>query len=250
MSFYGPIQHRDRVDIQADEAFRYLADVNSTRHYIYIHHPGYDEKTDLLFTIYAPDHISGGLHFSLLMDACAIIADNRNDGWLATDRRGLNRVKPQPENVLASGHYWHHLPRKGRRSANWPVVTCFEDWKFPSSLPSLWTRGLQPEHDAHSVAPVTSADAVRTRDEVCRITAHYTGTQIAHIIPRAESGWFLRNEMFCWNDNYRRQDESLLEDQGNLMLLRSDVHAAFDNQIFVFYPKDSAGFYVHMMEPS
>ncbi|KAK9477690.1 hypothetical protein V1514DRAFT_320817 [Lipomyces japonicus] len=206
MSFYGPIQHRDQVNIQTDEAFHYLSDLNPVRNCVYIHHPGCDEKTDLLFRLYAPDYISGGIHFSLLMDACAIFANNRNDGWLATDRGGLNRVKPQPEDVLASGHYWYHLPRKGRQSAKWPVVTCFEDWKFPSVMPSLWAKVPEPDH----------------------FYIH-----VAHIITPAESEWFFRNRMSRWNYDYLLPAESLLEDQGNLMLLRSDVHAAFDNHAFV-----------------
>ncbi|KAK9480329.1 hypothetical protein V1514DRAFT_326091 [Lipomyces japonicus] len=204
------------------------------RYFIRIRHPGYSPPSDLLFKLYSPDHRMGGIHFGLVMDACAIIANNERDGWLATDRDGERRVNGDLDQVLALKNYWYHLLRKDGEIPKWPVVTCFKDWEFPSSLPSSWVIVPKAQQPVISFAP----------SEMIL----FIPTDVAHIIPRAEKEWFEINGMRHWNWEKNLCETSLLESQANLMLLRADVHQAFDDKYLVLYPKDASGFYVHMLE--
>ncbi len=132
----------------------------------------------------------------------------------------------------------------------WPIVTCFQDWQFPPTLPSHWERVPKPTRPATTTAPSTFSSAVLARDICCRISGHYTGAEVAHICPRNEADWFFANGLSRWNNDTSLGEQSLLDDHANLMLLRSDLHKAFDDGKFVLYPKDNTGFFVHMMEPS
>ena len=73
---------------------------------------------------------------------------------------------------------------------------------------------------------------------------------MAHICPREESEWFFANGMSRWNNDTSLGEQSLLDDHANLILMRSDIHKAFDDGKFILYPKDATGFSLHVMEPS
>ena len=59
--------------------------------------------------------------------------------------------------------------------------------------------------------------------------------EVAHICPAKESKWFQENSMVRYIDNSSGRHE--IDDVSNLVLLRSDVHGAFDQRKFVFAPK-------------
>lgn len=69
--------------------YRFLS-FDATHLKVTFHHPGYPPQHDLLFSLYAWDSASdqGGLHYGLAHNACAIIADNRLDGYLSATREG------------------------------------------------------------------------------------------------------------------------------------------------------------------
>ncbi|KAK9478183.1 hypothetical protein V1514DRAFT_331835 [Lipomyces japonicus] len=75
-------------------------------------------------------------------------------------------------------------------------------------------------------------DAIHNRDGWCQITAFRTETEAAHIIPSDIDG------------------SSVIDDHANLVVLRADIHKAFDDRNFILYPKDNASYYVHMIKPS
>jgi hypothetical protein len=56
--------------------------------------------------------------------------------------------------------------------------------------------------------------------------------------------------MSRWNNDTSLGEQSLLDDHANLILMRSDIHKAFDDGKFILYPKDATGFSLHIMEPS
>jgi hypothetical protein len=119
MPFLGPIQLRPPRELQEtnviDERFNYLPSVGAGADgRINIRHPGYGPDHDLLFSLHTPDHASGGVHYGLVLDACAIIADNRRDGWLSVDREGTTRVEGDLDHVLSNGDYWYNVPGDGR----------------------------------------------------------------------------------------------------------------------------------------
>ena len=56
--------------------------------------------------------------------------------------------------------------------------------------------------------------------------------------------------MTVWNNDLTLDPDNLLRDLSNAVLLRSDIHTAFDQRKFVFFPKDPEGFVLYMLEPT
>jgi HNH endonuclease len=56
--------------------------------------------------------------------------------------------------------------------------------------------------------------------------------------------------MTMWNTDLTLDPDNLLNDLNNVILLRPDLHAAFDDRKFVLYPKADDGYVVHMLEPT
>ncbi|TAQ89904.1 hypothetical protein B7494_g1778 [Chlorociboria aeruginascens] len=157
-----------------------------------------------------------------------------------------SRTNPVKDGVCPS-------PRSGesRPPYRWPVVISFQDWKFPSVLPEIWTRCAGIQCAVSNTAPQsTLTAAVHQRDVTCRVTAFESGTEVAHLIPEHERRWFLSNSMTMWNTDLTLNPDNLLRDLSNVVLLRSDMHTAFDQRKFVFFPKDPQGFVLHMLEPT
>ena len=130
------------------------------------------------------------------------------------------------------------------------MVTNFQDWRF-ERLPDIWTRCASIQGAVPNTAPQSNLTAaIRQRDITCRVTAFESGTEVAHLIPEHERQWFLANSMAMWNNDLTLDPDNLLRDLSNAVLLRSDMHTAFDQRKFVFFPKDSGGFVLHMLEPT
>ena len=77
----------------------------------------------------------------------------------------------------------------------YPIVPTFSDWRFPhDELLEYWSKCAIPRIPDHEVAGA-GAGALLSRDVSCRIMAHREGTEIAHLVPVSESGWFIQNQM-------------------------------------------------------
>ena len=75
---------------------------------INIYHPGYDDEVVPLVSFPGYDSKDGGLWYDFAHTACAIISNNRFEGWLSTSR---DRQSPHfSGKLLAPGDYWWHLP--------------------------------------------------------------------------------------------------------------------------------------------
>ncbi|ATY64986.1 hypothetical protein A9K55_005360 [Cordyceps militaris] len=81
--------------------------------------------------------------------------------------------------------------------------------------------------------------ALRQRDGTCRITGFHKGVQTAHVCPRSEEDWYLRNGMSRYN--YRNSDS--VDNIANALLLRADLRIAFDIPAFFFIPRPSIYLY-------
>lgn len=147
---------------------------------------------------------------------------------------------------------WIDSPLVSQAPYRWPVVTCFQEFEFPESLPETWSRILLPESPINTGSQSAYSSLTRARDITCRISNHATGVQVAHICPEHERDWFMSNSMPQYNSNTSLDPQNLLNDPSNLILLRSDLHTAFDDRKFVIYPKDgnADSFVVHMLEPT
>jgi hypothetical protein len=79
------------------------------------------------------------------------------------------------------------------------------------------------------------------RDVSCRITAHYTGCEVAHLCPESERDWFVENNMMQYKTNLNSDFAHMLKDPGNMLLVRSDLQKPFDDRMFLFFPKGPRG---------
>lgn len=101
----------DPFDQHIPENYKFLR--YRCNHLLIFHHPGYWPGNDVLFSLYAWDQAEGGLHYGLAHNACAIIADNRHDGWLTATREGP-RIVQGLDDILPAGDYWFHVPLPGK----------------------------------------------------------------------------------------------------------------------------------------
>lgn len=132
----------------------------------------------------------------------------------------------------------------------WPVVPTFQDWQFPSLLPPGWISTARPRIPDRIAAQSVISTAVRNRDISCRISSHRTGTNTAHICPSHEQAWFLLNAMQRWNTDTTLDASHLIHDMSNYILLRADLHQAFDDRTLIFFPKGDNSYVVHMLQPT
>lgn len=233
-------------------------DGTPARHFdkrIEIHHPGYNEDCNPLISLLAPDGEQGGLEYGTLHAICAVIADNRFDGHLSTQRSG-EAPAIEAAGIVAPGHYWFHVPSPPpsppqadqdttRSSPNpsaapsstpsgwvYPVVAFFDSWRFPHGrVPETWQQATTQPRD-HSLR-----NTVAERDGNCRLTAHREVAEMAHVVPKSEADWYTRNGMSRYAELSRRAGDQTISSASNMILLRSDVHTLWDNRDFAFVPK-------------
>ncbi|KAG4429627.1 hypothetical protein IFR05_014888 [Cadophora sp. M221] len=265
MHHHGLIKLRDPAIINESTAspdYEFLKIDVSRTHRINFCHPAYPPGDEILFTLSAFDHPEGGIHHGFALSVCAIVADNCEGGFLSLTREG-GPIEAGLDDVLPTGHdYFYHVPypndaenhddRNPTKPYKWPAVTNFQDWKFPHRMPEVWTRcnSSMPQILPSGTASQSNYTlAVRTRDVSCRITQHYTGTEVAHLCPESERDWFISNNMQQYKTNLNSDSAHLLKDPGNMLLIRSDLHKPFDDRLFIFFPKGSEGsLVVHMLQ--
>ncbi|PVH72188.1 hypothetical protein DL98DRAFT_470762 [Cadophora sp. DSE1049] len=251
----------------------FLAPPTSQSRYIIFRHPGYDDARNVLLKLFAPDASSFsssysssgfGLHAGYALAACGVVAGNRWDGWLSEHRHRHGDESPRitfcaadRDKMLDKYSYYFHLPDEDDDDNNarspYPIVPTFREWSFPhDQLPPSWTQSAPlevPEQpQTYSVSGLTTA--LRQRDVSCRITGYREGLQTAHVCPQAEEDWYLRNGMSRYNSG----NSESVDNPANALLLRADLHIAFDKPSFVFVPKptdvESQQFVLHLLEPS
>ncbi|KAH8800809.1 hypothetical protein F5884DRAFT_808886 [Xylogone sp. PMI_703] len=246
------------VPVAIPDNFLFLESPAPRRCYIIsFRHPAYPNNNNELLSLNAYDQPGGGIHYGFAHTICAIIANNRFDGFLSTNQDGSGRVEARWDSCLPYNvhGYYFHVPSPGNHDGTpsdpyrWPLVPSFLDWKYPHDhLPKYWSDCNDGFFSSSIGAQSDQTGAVRARDVVCRVSAHQTGVEVAHLIPAAESAWFETNRMARYNPNRILDADNLLRDPANALLLRSDLHKAFDERQFVYFPKDDKGFVVHVLQ--
>lgn len=211
-------------------------------------HPAYPSFKNVLLRLPALDHPRGGIHHETARIACAIIAGNRWDGYF-TDAIDGPRVEIPSHGVLQKSNYYFHIPSPASNPEasdseffRYPVVPCFREWKFPhNDLPSSWiNKSRVTSNPSNRPCRSNLSVAVNLRDVTCRMSDHEEVTEMAHICPRSEDRWFHNNGMYIYIDDPRKTGSGAVDDPSNVMLLREDLHTAFDQLKFVFVPKATA----------
>jgi hypothetical protein len=126
MAFYEPAELRpcakvNQTTARPDYAYleQYAVVQNVTEQEamkcIQFRHPGYADNCNTLFELPAIDHPDGGIHYGLAKSACAIVANNRYDGFLSTSADvDAAPIEAELDDVLewpADGAYYYHLEK-------------------------------------------------------------------------------------------------------------------------------------------
>ncbi|KAH9808146.1 hypothetical protein Tdes44962_MAKER06327 [Teratosphaeria destructans] len=224
-----------------------------------VRHPGYPPDDNNLLVHFAATDISTdgvqGVTSGIVHCACAIVANNRFDGFLSASQDYAaalqNQVSTQQAgHILPAGDYYFHVPRPDPEATSsitayplvpWPVVPNFREWRFPTDqeLPAPWL------HAAIAPSPVEPGDdafAAKIRDGSCRVTQHTLALRTAHLVPALEQEWFMRNAMGDYRPSLGRREKvgiQAIDDADNTIMLRADVHLLFDSTQFSIVPKQA-----------
>ncbi|CAE7222155.1 hypothetical protein PTNB73_10458 [Pyrenophora teres f. teres] len=243
---------------------------------ILFRHPGYDDSNNVLFKLHAidaatvsshdgeegtpqrPGTLALGLYAQFALDACAIFAGNRFNGWLSTLRNPdeARDARVDAGSTLVARSYYYHLDRDNDidgPDGPYRIVPNFREWRFPhENIPAHWEQ-LSANATAQGLTFSRSnlTLALQIRDGSCRISGSREELQVAHIVPQAELAWWKDNSM----SQYNRSSTSSMDDTANAMLLQASLHLAFDRPRFVFVPKPSGNddgmrLVLHLLEPS
>lgn len=104
-----PIQQLQTRELFPDPSHPRSPFVTSGRK-IKILHPGYKDETNILFQFDAYD-ANGGAHYETIHTACAIVAQNRWDGYFSTDVEGRQRIeRSNPDESLLNDKLYFQVP--------------------------------------------------------------------------------------------------------------------------------------------
>ncbi|KAF2820871.1 hypothetical protein CC86DRAFT_374153 [Ophiobolus disseminans] len=222
---------------------------------ILFRHPGYDDDNNVLFKLQASDiddHGQPGLFAQFAIDACAIIAGDYacGRGRLSLSRDGS--VSIDPTSTLRERSYYFHLDAAD--DDPYPIVPNFRQWKYPHDrLPPHWQQlspDTNPTSSSVTLAPSNLTTALLLRDGSCRLSGCREQLQVAHVVPQSELDWWKENDM----SRYNTGSTATLDDTANALLLRADLHIAFDKPRVALVPKpaadDSMRLVAHLLEYS
>lgn len=236
-----------------------------TRRKISFKHPGYYTRhgNNTLFSLFAWDSIDGGLHFGTALLACALVACNAMNGYLSTDLAGHEKVDLGFDDILPLRHeYFFHVPypypdpnQTLDSPFKYPVYARFHHWKYPHDIAShpRWLQDIIESHKEldmermNTPAASTTSAAVLARDQLCLLSRHGDSLDRAHICPRSESQWFHENGMHEYNDKQDLSGDMITDDLANSLLMRCDLHRAFDSAKFAIVYKQGR-WVAHFME--
>lgn len=207
---------------------------------ISVYHPGYPDDDAPLIALRGYDSDKGHLWHEVARTACAIICNNRFDGWLSQSKD--SQAARFEGELLPSGVYWWHVP-DGRSFVvstlslgadltdspdPYAIITEFRSWRFPSSMPETWS----------STEPATSQE----QGNKCQVTCESHATNEAHIVPVLETEWYNVNKLtglFSTSFGSLRgtRNDANIDNTSNLIHLRSDIHHAWDQKELTFVPK-------------
>lgn len=182
-------------------------------------HPGYTGQQSLLLALPALDK-PNGIHHQTALDACAIVAGSRWDGYFTLDREGVQRLSNENMDFsLNADEYYFQVPGGNGNDIckDYPIVPTFAEWEFPhDNLPAHWLRipALNTDNAGH-----------------CLLSNAISLLESAHIVPQnqADTKWFDENGMSVYGP---------MNSGANTMKLRVDVHHYFDHKPkFAIVPK-------------
>lgn len=142
------------------------------------------------------------LHIKTALYACNIIACNES-GFFSTERERDSAIVAKLEgDYLDVERVFYHLD-DGAIANRYPLCTNFRKWKFPSpnSKSLLDWRAIVNFNTVPIDMKVTRNNmiqAVKLRDQSCRITHEKLALDTCHLIPRADGAWVCSYPQLLW----------------------------------------------------
>ncbi|KAJ7819952.1 hypothetical protein B0H14DRAFT_2835121 [Mycena olivaceomarginata] len=188
-----------------------------------IYHPGYSSlKLMLILVAFEAPSGQRGIPFSVVLDACRILANNQ-DGTLRVVDAYVDLTAPDDDSsLLPPGHYTYRVTGG---EACYPVCTSFRAWTPPRVLPPHWDLAAM---GARAAPPWSTASTystvVKAADGQCALTGDVSRLENSHLVPEGEAAW-VRG----------------INSPPNCLALRADLNAAgMDKGHFVFAPYKGA----------
>ncbi|KAK3290675.1 uncharacterized protein B0H64DRAFT_378473 [Chaetomium fimeti] len=192
--------------------------------FIEFRHPHYDAPSNILIQFPRTEVVDHqrGVHYGTALVACQIIANNAfSTGSLALDPNGEELVVLDFDDVLTNSYYYFIVAGSYNRDNPYPIVPSFQDWEFPhNQIPDAWPPS--------TVFPSSA----------CGVTGYPFPVESAHLVPQKQSMWFERNGMRRYADN--RLMGGNVDNQANIIPLRSDIHVIFDDRSMAIIPRRSS----------
>ncbi|KAJ7016708.1 hypothetical protein C8F04DRAFT_1201648 [Mycena alexandri] len=204
------------------------SDVLDTSQGVSVYHPGYNPHPLLLFLVafLAPSG-SCGVPLSVVLDACRILANNR-DGTLRVMDDATDLIPPDDEAILLSpGHYTYHVT--GGEAA-YAVCTSFHAWTPPKVLPPHWGLDVMGTIAVFQAASASEYSmAVKRDDGRCAVT----GTAA---VCRAAT-WYRRRRKHGGMSGITGNPQGI-NSLPNCLAMRADLSGqGMDKGHFVFAPR-------------
>ncbi|KAJ7367543.1 hypothetical protein DFH08DRAFT_1070431 [Mycena albidolilacea] len=200
-----------------------------------VYHPGYSPPKPMMILV-AFEAPSGqcGVPFSVVLDACRILANNK-DGTLRVLDADADLTAPDDgESLLPPGHYTYRVTGGEARYA---VCTSFRAWTPPNVLPAHWDLAAMGAIATHPDSSATTYSAVvKGADGRRAATGDASRLETSHLVPEAEEPWWILRRMTALTNN-----PGGINSPPNCLALRADLNGAgMDEGNFVFAPYEGA----------
>lgn len=110
------------------------------RHLVSIKHPSYPDTENTLLVLPGLDHPEGGLYHATALEACGILAGNRQDGYFSETFDGPGIGIPA-EGILKGTKYYFQIPRPDQSAASssfsYAVINIYQPKILPRSLTGI-----------------------------------------------------------------------------------------------------------------
>ncbi|KAJ7361082.1 hypothetical protein DFH08DRAFT_951697 [Mycena albidolilacea] len=200
-----------------------------------IYHPGYSSlKLMLMLVAFEAPSGQRGIPFSVVLDACRILANNQ-DGTLRVVDAYVDLTAPDDDSsLLPPGHYTY---RVNGGEACYAVCASFRAWTPPRVLPPHWDLAAMGARAAHPWSTAsTYSTVVKVADGRCAVTGDVSRLENSRLVPEGEAAWWILRGM-----NGITNNAGGINSPPNCLALRADLNAAgMDKGHFVFAPYQGA----------
>ncbi|KAJ7869589.1 hypothetical protein B0H14DRAFT_2571769 [Mycena olivaceomarginata] len=206
-----------------------------------IYHPSQPNGVPILvFQAYPtrPDSHEFGVPLGVILDACFVIAKNK-EGFelrLAARKRRLPFSWSAPEKGIPPVSSGFCLSDIIKAHGSTITSRSFAAWVPPPNIPSRWkgpeaTPALPPPSGASATSNISTA--VRTEDKMCVVTGAATALQASHLVPKSAEAWQSPLVEGIWGG----ESSFDLHSPRNELSLRSDLNSqGLDQGLFLFAP--------------